>query len=298
MVISIVLFPGLFFRLTDQFMQETIVRITNGDSRSHAYKADPPTFSYIHQLLKKSAYFKNKDLYLNDPSKKPIDNETFNHYYMNYIIAMPPTDETYYSTQRVLPDTTDAAATIPTATTILPSTTPTASAPVEKDFEYKEKRKYTNSQLQWAMNATSKGVSAREAARQAHVPRSTLHDKIHNQRSSKPGKPTVLRSDEEVILATFVTLLDGQGIRIPRDDVKKLVMGMLPGERGHPFKDDGPHRHWFRGFYKRNPQIMNHRNQSSPIPRTKLKQEQMDQFFEEVQRLRDESISFSCGPMK
>ncbi|KAK8797219.1 hypothetical protein WA158_004429 [Blastocystis sp. Blastoise] len=260
------------YRLTDQFMQEAVSRMMSHDNRGNSYKMDPPSVSYIHQLLKHNIYLKSREPYIPDNSKKNIDNETYNRYFMSCVIAMPSNDETLLMNQRMLTEDIENQHLL------------------DKDYEYKEKRKYTTNQLQWAVNATTKGLSTREAARQAHVPRSTLHDKIHTQRSTKPGKPTVLKNDEEAILATFVTLLDSQGIRIPREDVKKLVMGMLPGERGHPFKDDGPHRHWFRGFYKRNPQIMQFRSQSTPIPRTRLKQEQMDQFFEEVQRLRDENL--------
>lgn len=67
-------------------------------------------------------------------------------------------------------------------------------------------------------------------------------------RTSRPGKPTVLTLEEETILANFILQLEEKQIRLPREDVRKLVMGMLSalGRTTHPFKDDGPHRHWFK----------------------------------------------------
>ena len=69
-----------------------------------------------------------------------------------------------------------------------------------------------------------------------------------SSRSSRPGKPTVLTLEEEAILANFILQLEEKQIRLPREDVRKLVMGMLSalGRTSHPFKDDGPHRHWFK----------------------------------------------------
>ena len=105
-------------------------------------------------------------------------------------------------------------------------------------------------------------------------------------RTTRPGKPTVLTLEEEAILANFILQLEEKQIRLPREDVGKLVMGMMNAlGRQHPFKNDGPHRHWFKGFYKRNPLILQTRASSSPIPRESLKDNQIQQFLEELKRL-------------
>lgn len=107
-----------------------------------------------------------------------------------------------------------------------------------------------------------------------------------SSRNARPGKPTVLTLDEEAILANFILQLEEKQIRLPRDDVRKLVMGMLASlGRPHPFKQDGPHRHWFKGFYKRNPLILQTRSSSSPVPREQLKDNQIQQFLDELKRL-------------
>ena len=99
-------------------------------------------------------------------------------------------------------------------------------------------------------------------------------------RNPKPGKPTVLTTDEERILADFILRLEKKQMRIPREDVGKLVMGILQAmNRPHPFKDDGPHRHWFNGFFKRNPAIQNSRKVASPVSREQLKDNQIEQIL-------------------
>ena len=105
-------------------------------------------------------------------------------------------------------------------------------------------------------------------------------------KNTRPGKPTVLTADEEAILADFILRLEEKSIRLPREDVGKLVLGILSTlNRSHPFKDDGPHRHWFNGFFKRNPNIMRTRQNSNSIPREPLKDEQINQFLSEIKRL-------------
>lgn len=105
-------------------------------------------------------------------------------------------------------------------------------------------------------------------------------------KNARPGKPTVLTADEEAILADFILRLEEKGIRLPREDVGKLVLGILSTlGRPHPFKEDGPHRHWFNGFFKRNPSIMRSRQNSNSIPREQLKEEQINQFLNEIKRL-------------
>lgn len=109
---------------------------------------------------------------------------------------------------------------------------------------------------------------------------------IVQSRSHKPGKPTVLTADEERILANFIIQLEKKQMRIPREDVGKLVMGILrTTNRSNPFKEDGPHRHWFNGFFRRNPDIQNARKMASPVSREQLKEGQINQFLEEIKRL-------------
>lgn len=105
-------------------------------------------------------------------------------------------------------------------------------------------------------------------------------------RNTHPGKPTVLTTDEELILTNFILHLEERQVRIPREDVGKLVMGLMRVlGRQHPFKDDGPHRHWFNGFFRRNPTIMKTRQTSAPAPREQLKEDQIEQFLGEIKRL-------------
>ena len=44
-----------------------------------------------------------------------------------------------------------------------------------------------------------------------------------------------------------VLKLDDCGDRANKDELAKLVMELVSRDkREHPFKDDGPHRHWFQ----------------------------------------------------
>ena len=149
----------------------------------------------------------------------------------------------------------------------------TPDTSVEKNLS--KKRRISSRELTWVPSASPAPAYAE-----------SFPSVGKSSRNARPGKPTVLTLDEEAILANFILQLEEKQIRLPRDDVRKLVMGMLATMgRPHPFKQDGPHRHWFKGFYKRNPLILQTRSSSSPVPREQLKENQIQQFLDELKRL-------------
>ena len=63
---------------------------------------------------------------------------------------------------------------------------------------------------------------------------------------ARRGPPTVLTATEELALERFLIKLDDCGYKANKEELSKLVMEIVNSDkRPHPFKEDGPHRHWF-----------------------------------------------------
>ena len=63
---------------------------------------------------------------------------------------------------------------------------------------------------------------------------------------ARRGPPTVLTATEELALERFLIRLDDCGYKANKEELGKLVMRLVNNDkRPHPFKEDGPHRHWF-----------------------------------------------------
>ena len=54
--------------------------------------------------------------------------------------------------------------------------------------------------MESAIQAVEAGMTVRKAALKYQVPRSTLHDRVHNGASSTVGRPTTLSNEEEAII--------------------------------------------------------------------------------------------------
>lgn len=52
----------------------------------------------------------------------------------------------------------------------------------------------------------------------------------------------------------FIKTNHSHNIYISKEDVTQIVLEIVK-DREHPFKKDGPHRHWFKSFFTRNPYV-------------------------------------------
>ena len=91
-------------------------------------------------------------------------------------------------------------------------------------------------------------LSMKDAADRTGIPVATIRNHCRNpQMGARRGPPTVLTPVEELALERFLLKLDDCGYRANKDELAKLVMELVSRDkREHPFKDDGPHRHWFQ----------------------------------------------------
>ena len=118
--------------------------------------------------------------------------------------------------------------------------------------------RYLAENLDKAIDAVKKGMSVRKAAQKYEVPRSTLHDRVHNGASAKVGRPTELNKEEEDIIVDRANLMTSWGFLLTSEDLKELVKGYLDakGVESKIFKNNMPGYEFVRGFIKRHPRIV------------------------------------------
>ena len=74
----------------------------------------------------------------------------------------------------------------------------------------------------------AKRMTAREAAKEFNVPRTTIGDKITGRfATAKPGRPTVLQEEEEKILVERLLLMSHWGFPLTRKDTCYLIKSYL-----------------------------------------------------------------------
>ena len=91
-------------------------------------------------------------------------------------------------------------------------------------------------------------MSMKDAAERTGIPIATIRNHCRNPNmEARRGPPTVLTELEELALERFLLKLDDCGFKANREELAKLVMQLVSRDkRQHPFKEDGPHRHWFQ----------------------------------------------------
>lgn len=113
------------------------------------------------------------------------------------------------------------------------------------------RKKWTQESLIWAVDQVMTGrLNMKDASAQSGVPIATIRNNLKNPNSGgKRGPPTVLTDTEELALERFLIKLDDWGYKANREELAKIVMNLVNQDgRDHPFKQDGPHRHWFQVY--------------------------------------------------
>lgn len=74
-----------------------------------------------------------------------------------------------------------------------------------------------------AVKAVQQGMSQLAASKKFKVPRTTLLEKIHQKHPLKPGRPTVLTQEEEVLIAKTLRTVSDWGFPMTQADVRQVI---------------------------------------------------------------------------
>ena len=101
----------------------------------------------------------------------------------------------------------------------------------------------------------SGALSQRKASAHYGIPLTTLNDKLNNRSAigTPPGPATILTTDEEDHLASWVINMSRVGYGLTREEICQSVQKIMQQDgRQNPFRDGKPSKDWWYGFIKRN----------------------------------------------
>ena len=108
------------------------------------------------------------------------------------------------------------------------------------------------------------GVSVRSVAKKYGVPPSTLYRHVQAESNVGSGRPTVLTPAEEKEIVYSCQVLQEMGFGMTREMVGAIVVDYLTTVgRDNPFNGQ-PGFKWWKGFQKRNPQLVDRKPQHFP----------------------------------
>lgn len=124
---------------------------------------------------------------------------------------------------------------------------------VKKSKPYK--KKYSEEDLQLAINAFKNGMSKKEASKLYHIPRATIQFRLSNKFTKiTHGPAPILSQPEEKTLIEWITESHKKGFPRRKEDIQVSVKAFLDENgRKTPFKDNLPGNHWYESFLKRHP---------------------------------------------
>ena len=157
---------------------------------------------------------------------------------------------------------------------------------------YKKKNllsQYSPENLENAVGAVKADkLSIRKAAAYYHVPRSTVHDRVHGRGTDRPiGRPPALPQDieDQIIAQAQQAAEEGFGIGVRQLQVKTArVAHRLSIET--PFKEGIPGREWFAGVKKRHPDMSLRKPEATSSARLRtMKRSVVDDYFQALSNI-------------
>ncbi|KAI4454373.1 hypothetical protein MML48_9g00011248 [Holotrichia oblita] len=145
--------------------------------------------------------------------------------------------------------------------------------------------KYTQENLNNALDAIKSGLPCATAAKKYNVPRTTLIGKIKGiyPENCRSGVSTILNPEEEELLEKWIINMGKLGFPVTKsqltDSVALLVKNL---KRPNNFADGRPGRHWFEGFLRRHPQITERVTQNLSTSRGAVTKPKIEKWFEEI----------------
>lgn len=154
----------------------------------------------------------------------------------------------------------------------------------ERKLNYRTK--YTKEALDAAIKAVrEKRLSLGEAVREFGVPKTTLHDRLHDRVSGTLGRPTCLSKEEELIIVERLLLMGEWGFPLTTMDLRLLIKTYLDSQgRVSRFPDNMPGKDFVYGFMHRNPTLTVRTANLIKRSRGALSKEQVDDFFDNFEQ--------------
>nr|CAI5827091.1 unnamed protein product [Callosobruchus analis] len=142
----------------------------------------------------------------------------------------------------------------------------------------KTKDKEREQKLENALEAVTKGMSKKAAAKRFGIPRSTIQYRLSDKfKSPGYGPPTVLTSKEEEIL-----IKKGFPRRI--DDVQASVQQLIKKDkRETPFKDGRPGKGWYKAFLRRHPEIVERTTEAVTAASAPISEKDIRKWFDFIE---------------
>ena len=147
------------------------------------------------------------------------------------------------------------------------------------------RHKYTDANMQRAVDAVASGTSQRDAARMFGVPRATLIDRIKNRHQRISGGQPVFSDEEECVIAKNVATLGDWGFPVDMLDLRLLVKNYLEarGRTVRKFRNNLPGPDWLKSFMQRRRAIITPRLcQNICRKRAEITPGNIDNYFENL----------------
>lgn len=146
--------------------------------------------------------------------------------------------------------------------------------------------KYTERDMEEALNAVKNGMKLTEAATHYNIPRSTLHGKSKGTvpEKRKMGPDTVLTADEEDKIEAWILGKALVGFGMHTDEIKDAVQKILKeSSRKNPFTDDRPGRKWMELFLRRHKAISKKHTEIISKARASVTEKSLREWFAELE---------------
>ena len=146
--------------------------------------------------------------------------------------------------------------------------------------------RWTDKQLNSAMNLVESGVAISAVARHFDIPRSSLADYVEGRtRTRKRGPPTILNNNEERALESYMLSMVEYGHPLTIEQVRMKV-ALITQERPTPFTNGIPRHGWLRWFKKRHRNLTIRQSQGLEFSRAKgLNAKTVQGFYHNLEKL-------------
>lgn len=153
-------------------------------------------------------------------------------------------------------------------------------------MEKKKYKRYSDVDMQKALEEVSAGCSVTSIARKYNIPRITLLYKVTGkyEMGKKSGAPTVLTKNEEDALVKWAISLGKTGFPVSKTQlIESITLIMKTVSRKNPFTDNKPGRKWYSLFLKRHPELSQRISQNLTASRAAVSEQKIRDWFNEVE---------------
>ncbi|CAK1603693.1 unnamed protein product [Parnassius mnemosyne] len=147
------------------------------------------------------------------------------------------------------------------------------------------KKKYTEEDLEAAIQAIQNGMSKRAAAKVFGIPRGTLQFRLQgNFLKTRPGPPTILTNDEENTLVEWIIQSSRKGFPRRKEDLLHSVTDFLKkSPRPNNFIDNKPGEGWYKLFLKRHPEIVQRTAEAVTSASANVSEKNIKKWFQQIE---------------